>query len=182
MSSDSSCVSCQPIRPTLNISMLSSYVVSTVGRYIRLPIILIFASAMGYQVNQMCNHKLVSQSSMSSLRKNHFRNVEVKAVGSSFSKCTECDFLVECIAKYPRGCDEWQALVDDRDRHLNYQRACRNIYAGWSALSVQNPSEFLCIIHDMMDTTKTAIPRMQRITKATAGLGQIPISCTGMLT
>ena len=88
----------------------------------------------------------------------------------------------ECIAKYPRGCDEWQALVDDRERHLNYQRACRNIYAGWSALSVQNPSEFLCIIHDKMDTTKTAIPRMQRITKATAGLGQIPISCTGMLT
>jgi hypothetical protein len=33
-----------------------------------------------------------------------------------------------------------------------------------------------------MDYTKTAIPRMQRHTKATAGLGQIPISLTGMLT
>jgi hypothetical protein len=33
-----------------------------------------------------------------------------------------------------------------------------------------------------MDHTKTAIPRMQRITKATSGLGQIPISLTGMLT
>jgi hypothetical protein len=33
-----------------------------------------------------------------------------------------------------------------------------------------------------MDHTKTAIPRMQRHTKATAGLGQIPISLTGMLT
>jgi hypothetical protein len=33
-----------------------------------------------------------------------------------------------------------------------------------------------------MDYTKTAIPWMQRITKATSRLGQIPISLTGMLT
>jgi hypothetical protein len=33
-----------------------------------------------------------------------------------------------------------------------------------------------------MDHTKTAIPRMQKITKATSGLGQIPISLLGMLT
>ena len=42
--------------------------------------------------------------------------------------------------------------------------------------------EFLYIIHDKMDHTKTASPRMQRTTKATSGLGQIPISVTGMLT
>jgi hypothetical protein len=33
-----------------------------------------------------------------------------------------------------------------------------------------------------MDHTKTAIPRLQKITKATSRLGQIPISPTGMLT
>jgi hypothetical protein len=33
-----------------------------------------------------------------------------------------------------------------------------------------------------MDHTKTAIPWMQRIKKATSGLGHIPISLTGMLT
>ena len=33
-----------------------------------------------------------------------------------------------------------------------------------------------------MDHTKSAIPQMQRSTKATCGLGQIPISVTGMLT
>jgi hypothetical protein len=32
-----------------------------------------------------------------------------------------------------------------------------------------------------MDHMKTAIPQMQRITKATSRLGQIPISLTGML-
>jgi hypothetical protein len=36
---------------------------------------------------------------------------------------------------------------------------------------VESPSQFLYIIHDKMDHTKTAIPRMQRITKATSGLG-----------
>jgi hypothetical protein len=47
---------------------------------------------------------------------------------------------------------------------------------------VESPSQFLYIIHDKIDHTKTAIPRMQRITKATLGLGQIPILLTGMLT
>ncbi|KAG0567459.1 hypothetical protein KC19_7G136300 [Ceratodon purpureus] len=137
---------------------------------------------MANAVNEQCNAKPISQSSVNRMRKEYFRNVEVKAVGSNFSKCTECDFLVELIAKYPRGSDEWQSLTEDRTRHLNYQRACRNIYYGWTTQSIQSPNEFLCIIHDKMDTSKTAIPRMQRITKATAGLGQIPISCTGMLT
>jgi len=48
--------------------------------------------------------------------------------------------------------------------------------------SIQNPSKFICIIHDKIDTTKIAIPRMQRITKAIVGLGQILISYTNMLT
>ena len=46
---------------------------------------------------------------------------------------------------------------------------------------MENLFQFLCIIHDKMDHTKTAIPRMQRIMKATLKLGQIPISLIGML-
>jgi hypothetical protein len=72
--------------------------------------------------------------------------------------------------------------VNDRTRHINYQNACRRLYHAWSTNSVDIPTEFLCIIHDKMDHMKTAIPRMQRHTKATAGLGQIPISLIGMLT
>ena len=37
------------------------------------------------------------------------------------------------------------------------------------------------IIHDKMDTSKTALPRMQVTTKATTGLGQVPINLTGMV-
>ncbi|KAG0594344.1 hypothetical protein M758_UG068900 [Ceratodon purpureus] len=125
-----------------------------------------------HQINRP--HSMLS----SRMRKEYFCNVEVKAVGSNFSKCTESDFLVEPIAKFL----EWQSLIQDRNRHLNYQRACRNIYYGWTTLSIQSPTEFLCIIHDKMDKSKTTIPWMQRMTKATTGFGQIPISCTGMLT
>ena len=80
------------------------------------------------------------------------------------------------------GCDEWAMLVNDKTKHINYQNACRSLYHGWSSNSVDSPTEFLCIIRDKMDHTKSTIPRMQRSTKATCGLGQIPISVTGMLT
>ena len=106
----------------------------------------------------------------------------MKAPSSNFSRCSECDFLQDCISRYPRGCDEWATLVNDRTKHINYQNACPRLYHGWSSNSVDSLTEFLCIIHDKMDHTKSAIPRMQRSTKATSGLGQIPISVTGMLT
>ena len=72
--------------------------------------------------------------------------------------------------------------MNNRTKHINYQNACRRLYHGWSSNSIDSPMEFLCIIHDKMDHTKSAIPRMQWSTKATCGLGQIPISITGMLT
>ena len=134
------------------------------------------------QHSASCGQEAVSQSTISVMKNRSFRNVLVKAAGSNFSRCTECDFLQECILRYPRGSDEWATLVNDRTRHNNYQNACRRLYRGWSTNSVDSPTEFLCIIHDKIDHTKTAIPRMQRNTKATAGLGQIPISLTGMLT
>ena len=106
----------------------------------------------------------------------------MKAPNNNFSRCTECDFLQDCISKYPRGCEEWAMLVNDMTKHINYQNACRRLYHGWSSNSIDSPTEFLYIIHDKMDHTKTRILRMQQTTKATSGLGQIPISVIGMLT
>ena len=40
----------------------------------------------------------------------------------------------------------------------------------------------MCIIHDKMDTVKTAIPCMRVTTKLTASLDQFPINVTGMVT
>ena len=73
-------------------------------------------------------------------------------------------------------------LVNDMTKHINYQNAYHRLYHGWSSNSIDSPTEFLCIIHDKMDHTKSAIPRMQLSTKATCGLGQISIFVTGMLT
>ena len=145
-------------------------------------ILIQFSELTLLQQSARCNMKPVSQSTVSVMKKKLFRNVEVKAPSSNFSRCSECDFLQDCISRYPRGCDEWATLVNDRTKHINYQNACRRLYHGWSSNSVVSPTEFLCIIHDKMDHTKSAIPRMQRSTKATSGLGQIPISVIGMLT
>ena len=72
--------------------------------------------------------------------------------------------------------------MNDMMKHINYQNACCRLYHGWSSNSIDSPTDFLCIIHNKMDHTKSAIPRMQRCTKATSGLGQISISVIGMLT
>ena len=145
-------------------------------------ILIRFSQLTLLQQSTRCNVKPVSQSTVSVMKKKLFRNVEVKAPSSNFSRCSECDFLQDCISRYPWGCNEWATLVNHKTKHINYQNACRCLYHGWSSNSVDSPSEFLCIIHDKMDHTKSAIPRMQRSTKATSGLGQIPISVTGMLT
>lgn len=40
---------------------------------------------------------------------------------------------------------------------------------------------FLYIIHDKMDIAKTILPRMRVTMKAIQGLGQLPMSITGMV-
>ena len=145
-------------------------------------ILIRFSQLTLLQQSARCNVKPVSQSTVSVMKKKLFKNVEVKAPSSNFSNYSECDFLHNCISRYPWGCNEWATLMNNRTKHNNYQNACRRLYHGWSSNSVDSPSEFLCIIHNKIDHTKSAISRMQRSTKATSGLGQIPISVIGMLT
>ena len=116
------------------------------------------------------------------MKKKLFKHVEVKAPNNNFSRYIEYDFLQDCISRYPRGCEEWAMLVNDRTKHINYHNVCHRLYYGWNSNSIHSPTELLCIIHNKMDHIKTAIPRMQQITKATSGLGRIPISVTVMLT
>ena len=126
--------------------------------------------------------KPILHSTVSVMKKKLFRHVEVKAPNNNFSRCSECDFLQDCIFRYPRGYDEWTTLVNDMTKHINYRNAYRRLYHGWSSNSVDNPTEFLCIIHNKMDHTKSVIAKMQGTSKATFGLGQISIYVIGMLT
>ena len=73
----------------------------------------------------MLKLKPVSQSTISNIKKRSFRNVDIKKVGSNFSKYSECDFLKEFITYTPRGTKEWQTLVEDLQKHLRYQSGCQ---------------------------------------------------------
>ena len=99
-------------------------------------ILIRFSKLTLLQQSARCNVKPISQSTVSIMKKKLFRNVEVKAPSSNFSRCSECDFLQDYISRYPRGCDEWATLVNDRTKHINYQNACRRLYHGWSSNSL----------------------------------------------
>jgi hypothetical protein len=72
--------------------------------------------------------KVVFEAVVSKIKNRAFRNDVVNPLGSNFERCMECNFLQGCILKYPRDCHEWQALVDNRTQHINYQNACLQIY------------------------------------------------------
>ena len=71
--------------------------------------------------------------------------------------------------------------MKQREEHLAHQQFCCCLYGPWRKESKRNPSEILCIIHDKMDTAKTALLRMRVITKATQGLGQFPMNVIAMV-
>ena len=133
------------------------------------------------QLNMDYGLRTVSQSTISRIKKEHFNNVLIKPVGSSFAKCTTCNDLQQFILKLPKGGPEYTEFTKQRTEHLNHQASCWHLYASWREESKRNPQEILCIIHDKMDTSKTALPRMRVTAKATQGLGQFPISVIGMV-
>jgi hypothetical protein len=116
------------------------------------------------------------------MKKRAFRNVDVKKAGSTFSKCSECTELKEFQCAATRNSAEekkWQRRFDE---HMAHQLSCRKLYYSWRTESDRSPLEVLCIIHDGMDSRKTALPRLRVITKGSSGLGQLPMTLTGMLT
>ena len=119
----------------------------------------------------MLKLKPVSQSAISNFRERSFKNVDIKKVGSNLSKCNECDFFKEFIARTPWGTEEWQTLIDDLQKHLQYQSGCQKLHHSWRNEAIVSLIEFLCIIHDKMDTQKTTLPRMRLFPKKLPGLG-----------
>jgi hypothetical protein len=123
----------------------------------------------------------ISQSTISRIKKELFNNVAIKPVGSSFAKCSTCNQLQQFLLKSPEGSLVFVEFMKQRTQHLNHQASCQRFYGSWKEKLKRNPQNFLCIIHDKMDTAKTALPRMRVTTKATQGLGQLSMSITGMV-
>ena len=124
---------------------------------------------------------ILSHSTISRIRKDLFNNIAIKPVGSSFAKCSTCDQVQEFILKSPKGIPEYVEFVKQRKEHLAHQQSYRHLYGVEREESKRNSSEILCNIHDKMNTTKIALPRMRVTTKATQGLGQLPMNVTGMV-
>ena len=70
-------------------------------------------------------------------------------------------------------------LVNDMAKHINYQNACCYLYHGWSSNSTDSPTEFLYIIHNKMDDTKSAIPQMHGPRRPHLDLGRSPYLLPG---
>ena len=133
------------------------------------------------QTNVSLGLATVSQSTISRIRKDLFNNIAIKPVGSSFAKCSTCNQLQEFILKSPKRSPEYVEFVKQWEEHLTYQQSCRCMYGAWCEESKHNRSEILCIIHDKMDTAKTTLLQMRVTTKATQGLGQLPMNVIGMV-
>ena len=86
-----------------------------------IPLLLLFFLV---QQSIRCNVRFVLQSMISVMKKKLFKYDEVKAPNKNFSRCTEYDFLQDCISRYPWVCEEWTTLVYNRTRHINYPCAC----------------------------------------------------------
>ena len=113
------------------------------------------------QTNSRLGLPSVSQPSFSQIRKKVFSNVDVKKFGCMFSKCTEYKLLKDFIQKAVKGSDDWFSLRTTLNNHLRHQESCRRLYHSWHHESVMSSSEFnVCIIHDCMDMSKTALPRL----------------------
>ena len=115
------------------------------------------------------------------MRKDLFNNIAIKPIGSCFVKCSTCDQLQEFILKSPKGSLEYVQFMKQQEQHLALHQSCRRLYGAWLEESKYNPSEILCIIYDKIYTAKTALLRMHVTTKATQGLGQLPMNITSMV-
>ena len=123
----------------------------------------------------------MSQSTISRIRKDLFKNIAIKLIGNSFAKCSTCDQLQEFILKSPKRNPEYVEFVKQREEHFAHQQSCHRLYSASHEESKRNLGEILCVIHDKMDTAKSALPRMHITTKATQGLGQLPMNVSGMV-
>ena len=103
---------------------------------------------------------MVLQSAISRMKREYFNDVAVKPIGSSFAKYTLCDTLLQYIERSIKGSAKYNSFVKQKQAHYNLQASSRHVYHTWREETTQQKGNILCIIHDKMDTAKTAIPCM----------------------
>lgn len=122
----------------------------------------------------------VSISLLSRIRSSKFAEYRIKRRGDSFSRCSKCDRIQTLkLSAVPGSADhkEFESLYT---KHTNAQMSARAAYWSDRTHSKKRPLEFLCILHDKMDHSKTALPCLKSRTKDLDALTKLPISVTGM--
>jgi hypothetical protein len=115
------------------------------------------------------------------LWRQRFWHVEI-TTGNSFSKCTKCVFYKQSIQKSVsvRVKEMWKR---ERTKHNDLQSAHRAAYTRWKDDSIMKPTEYLCIIVDGMDQSKTMVPHLarQHFSKAVIMHTMMKTNLTGIL-
>jgi hypothetical protein len=132
------------------------------------------------QISKELNIDEVSQYLMSRLRKKYHLNVDVQKRGSTFTKYTICKSLKDLMSKVGKNSVSAKEHELKLKRYNKHQKLCRHLYHSWKVESIQSKEEFLCIIHNKMDHSKTTLPRLRVKNKMVVGFGQLPIMLIGM--
>ncbi len=133
------------------------------------------------QINKELNIDEISQFAMSWLRKKHHLNVDVQKKGFTFAKCIVCESLKDLVLKVGKSSASEKEVQMKLKRHNKHQKNCRALYQSWKRKSVWLKEEFLCVIHDKMDHSKTTIPRLEVKNKITRELGWLLVMLIGMI-
>ena len=111
-----------------------------------------------------------------------FPTLTLRSLVVCFPSVLNVSFLRTSFKKLSKKSDDWFSLRATLNNHLRRQESCCHLYHSWCHESVMSSSEFMCIIHDCMDTSKTALPRLRVQNKMISGLGQLPVNLTRMVT
>jgi len=125
------------------------------------------------------NCPLISQPTMSKIWNTHFRDVAFSK-NTNFSKCSEC-IVLKAQMKSATTKELEEKARARLNKHNKIVMCGRHCYYAHRIMSERFPKEYLSIIHDKMDKTKTSIPRLRVKSKSIVGIN-LGLSLTGMLT
>jgi hypothetical protein len=97
--------------------------------------------------------------------------MDVQKRGSIFTKCTICESLKDLISKVGKNNLYVKEHKIKLKKHNIHQESCQCLYHTWKDESVQSKEDFLCVINDKMDLSKTTLHRLQRKNKMVSRLG-----------
>jgi hypothetical protein len=111
----------------------------------------------------------------------YISNVDVRKHSSNFAKCIICELLKDFISKVGENSAGAKEHEMKLWKHNIHQELYKRLYHTWRAKSIQSKEDYLCIIHDKMDHSKSAFPKLLVKNKMVLGLGQFLITLTIMI-